>query len=448
MVDCWEERRDGWLPKLEDARASGDIDYARVIHSASFRRLQGKTQILNLGDSDFYRTRLTHSLEVSQIGSGIARQFRKDYVGHPAFSHIADNSLMQAIGCTHDLGHPPFGHGGEIALNYCMRNDGGFEGNGQTLRILSKLEKFSSENGSNLARRSLLGVLKYPASHSATVNDRLTPCLVDSPTTIRVIDRKKSKPPKCFLDSEQDVVDWILDPLRNEDRDLFVSVEQRDEKHNRPLHKSFDCSIMDLADDISFGVHDLEDALALRLVDEDDFRQLISEKDCLSFLEELSKQYPNERSNDLYGRLIEALFADGQTRKHWISRIVGHLIMNCRIDTLAEFDEPLLRFRAILLPAPSIFLEALKTLVRQRVILDPSVQHLEFKGQHMVVSVFETMGTEPEAFLPRDTFELYKNRGADVRVICDHIAGMTDSYLMKTYERLFSPRIGSVFDKL
>ncbi|HIB64790.1 MAG TPA: dGTPase, partial [Phycisphaerales bacterium] len=216
----------------------------------------------------------------------------------------------------------------------------------------------------------------------------------------------------------------MLHPLSAGDRDLFVSVEQRDGKHSRPLHKSFDCSIMDLADDISFGVHDLEDALALRLVNEDDFRELVPKNDCLSFLEELSDKYPKERSNDPYGKLIEALFADGQTRKHWISRIVGYLIMNCGIDTLDEFDEPLLRFRAILMPGPRTFLDALTTLVRQRVILDPSVQHLEFKGQHMVVSVFETMSTEPEAFLPRDTFELYEKRGADVRVICDHIAGM------------------------
>ena len=83
----WSARREGWTPQSEDARDDGDIDYARVIHSASFRRLQGKTQILNLGDSDFYRTRLTHSLEVAQIAGGIARQLEKSFPGHPATPH-------------------------------------------------------------------------------------------------------------------------------------------------------------------------------------------------------------------------------------------------------------------------------------------------------------------------------------------------------------------------
>ncbi|MEO1920572.1 MAG: hypothetical protein ABGW84_01655 [Sphingomonadaceae bacterium] len=83
MVLSWNARREGWTPQAEDAREDGDIDYARVIHSASFRRLQGKTQILNLGDSDFYRTRLTHSLEVAQIAGGLAKQLARSFPEHP-----------------------------------------------------------------------------------------------------------------------------------------------------------------------------------------------------------------------------------------------------------------------------------------------------------------------------------------------------------------------------
>src|SRR5882672_1542693 len=117
----WLERREGWQPQAEDARDDGDIDFGRVIHSASFRRLQGKTQILNLGDSDFYRTRLTHSLEVAQIAGSIARQLEGQYQSHAAHEHLPPLSLIQSAGFSHDLGHPPFGHGGEVALNYCMR---------------------------------------------------------------------------------------------------------------------------------------------------------------------------------------------------------------------------------------------------------------------------------------------------------------------------------------
>jgi dGTPase len=133
----WMARREDWKPQDDDARDAGDIDYARVIHSASFRRLQGKTQILNLGDSDFYRTRLTHSLEVAQIAGSIAKQLGKSFPDHPAAIHLPDRSMIQAIGCTHDLGHPPFGHGGEVALNYCMRDNGGFEGNGSLIPSFS-----------------------------------------------------------------------------------------------------------------------------------------------------------------------------------------------------------------------------------------------------------------------------------------------------------------------
>lgn len=138
------------------------MDYARVIHSAAFRRLQGKTQILNLGDGDFYRTRLTHSLEVAQIAGGLVQQLRGMAGDHPAAAVLPDRSMIQAIACAHDLGHPPFGHGGEVALNWCMADAGGFEGNGQTLRLLSRPLDAAPEPGVNLTSRSLLGVLKYP----------------------------------------------------------------------------------------------------------------------------------------------------------------------------------------------------------------------------------------------------------------------------------------------
>jgi dGTPase len=109
----WAERPSGWKQQPEDLRSPFDVDYARIVHSGSFRRLQGKTQILNLGDSDFYRTRLTHSLEVAQIAGSIARQLEGKYESHEAREYIPPLSLIQSAGFSHDLGHPPFGHGGE-----------------------------------------------------------------------------------------------------------------------------------------------------------------------------------------------------------------------------------------------------------------------------------------------------------------------------------------------
>lgn len=444
----WYARQENWKPQAEDARRDGDTDYARVIHSYSFRRLQGKTQILNLGDSDFYRTRLTHSLEVAQIAAGILLQFEKQYPNHPAAKIFPDRSLIQAIGCTHDLGHPPFGHGGEVALNYCMRDNGGFEGNGQSLRILSKLEKFSDNAGSNLTRRTLLGVLKYPVAFKDALNAALVPSLVQETTTVKIIDTTSCKPPKCYLDSEQDVVDWLLKPLSQSDRTSFQSFDAKTTKHHKPLHKSFDCSIMDLADDMSFGVHDLEDVIAMGLVSREQFCNSVEPAECAALLDYLSDKYKAEYANDVYGKMVGQLFGSGADRKHLINRILNFLIPSVEIETLDEFDEPLIKYRAKMKSGALAFLEALKTFVMKSVILAPSVQHLEFKGQTMVVSVFEVICSDPKRFLPSAAFAEYEKADDPMRVICDHIAGMTDAFLLKTYDRLFSPHMGSVFDRL
>lgn len=446
-IVSWSARRENWQPQAEDAREDGDIDFARVIHSASFRRLQGKTQILNLGDSDFYRTRLTHSLEVAQIAGGITKQLERSYSSHAATAHLPGRSMIQAIGCTHDFGHPPFGHGGEVALNYCMREHGGFEGNGQTLRILSRLENFSAHAGANLCRRSMLGVLKYPVSYSMVSNPDLTPSLSDGPTTIKIIDSLRSKPPKCYMDSEQEVVDWILSPLSEAERHLFQEFEMIPGRHAKAKHKSLDCCIMDVADDIAYGVHDLEDAISLHLVGKEDFSAAI-EYSSEPFLDALKAKYPKETDNDVLSLLVRGLFGDSGERKRYISRLVHHFITAVEYFEDCRFQEPLLRYRVKMKEPQRKFLDALQSLVVREVISSPSVQHLEFKGQGMVVAVFEAMKDNPKRLLPRDAYSRFEKAESDPRIICDYVAGMTDTYLLKTYERLFSPRIGSVFDKL
>lgn len=443
----WNARREGWMPQDEDARDVGDVDYARVIHSASFRRLQGKTQILNLGDSDFYRTRLTHSLEVAQIAGGLVRQLAKSFPDHPAVGALPDRSQIHAVACSHDLGHPPFGHGGEMALNYCMRDAGGFEGNGQTLRLLSRLENFSANAGANLSRRSMLGILKYPAPLSVLANSAIRPKLQNGLSVLQTIDLGASTPPKCYLDSETDVVEWILTPLTDADRAQFTQFEVRDGKHARTLHKSLDCSIMDLADDIAYGVHDLEDAIALSLVSPQRFSEQIRPKDCASFIEARRKKAPAE-SNDPYEAMVSGLFGGSDSRKRWISRLVGHLITAVEFVEQPQFAAQLLRWRVALPEGQANFLRVLKEFVMSEVIRSPGVQHLEFKGQSMVVSVFEALQSDPERLLPRDAHARFEVEDRSLRAISDFVAGMTDTYLLKTYERLFAPRMGSVFDRL
>src|SRR5690606_22854735 len=212
-------------------------------------------------------------------------------------------------------------------------------------------------------------------------------------------------------------------------------------------HKSFDCSIMDVADDISFGVHDFEDALQLRLINEEAFLASVTEEKCSGILEALTGRYAHEFGATPYAYFLEGLFGrTALSTKRWIGRIIHHLMARIEIVEHAEFTDPMVKYRAQLPEADREFLNALKTVVYDTVIRSPTVQQMEFKGQQMVVSVFEAISSEPQAFLPRDTLASWAKAGEDPRVMCDFIASMTDAALMKTYERLFTPRMGSVFD--
>ena len=161
------ERHDGAHKiRRDDHRSAYERDRARILHSGAFRRLQAKTQVHGNSFDDFHRTRLTHSLEAAQLGTGIVAQLKKK---QPEFKDLLpSDSLIDSLCLAHDIGHPPYGHGGEVALNYMMREHGGFEGNAQTFRIVTKLEPYTEQFGMNLARRTLLGLIKYPAMISQT----------------------------------------------------------------------------------------------------------------------------------------------------------------------------------------------------------------------------------------------------------------------------------------
>ena len=157
-----------------DHRHATERDRDRILHSAAFRRLQGKTQVFGIGQADFYRTRLTHSIETAQIARAIAHNL---LIEEPALERCLSPELAEAAALAHDLGHPPFGHMGEQTLDACMREVSRkarlrgkkglrFEGNAQTFHILVAAEpKSPSYPGLNLTRATLAGVLKYPYEH-------------------------------------------------------------------------------------------------------------------------------------------------------------------------------------------------------------------------------------------------------------------------------------------
>lgn len=471
----WQERFNpdhSTLNSEREVRTPWERDYARLIHSSAFRRMQSKTQVLGLGESDFYRTRLTHSLEVAQIGVGIVRWLeqklqRKEFritevektYKKKLIKLLPDYELMNAICLAHDIGHPPFGHGGEVALNICMRDFGGFEGNGQSLRILSRLDKYTENNGMNPTRRLLLGVLKYPLPYSETcVPDAYGP-LQDPLWRCKA---GEQLPPKCYLDTEQEIVDWILKPLSPEEKKAFTAtktlIDTSKTQHLKTRHKSFDTSIMELADDISYGLHDLEDAISLGLITQNMWEKHFREH--LVFFEVMRTEANKESTLEEIAKDVETNLFSGQSyqRKRQIGRLVHSCITSIFIkdNGIENASEPLIRYNAYLGDGQKRLLHHISSLVMDKVIRSSNVQQLEFKGQKIVIELFQTLNADPLRLLPDGYKERYKkiteeypsDEAMHRRVICDFIAGMTDEYAARFYERIYHPHKGSVFDRL
>lgn len=427
----WSARIGELSPKRDgDHRSPYQRDRARVMHSAAFRRLQAKTQVMGVGLSDFFRTRLTHSLEAAQIGAGIAAQLNQKH--HELAIALGINEhLIETICLAHDIGHPPFGHGGEIALHYMMSEHGGFEGNGQTFRILCKLEAYTEHSGMNLARRTLLGVLKYPNFMSN---------LRTAAPQQAIKERRSSKvkaslwhPPKALFDCDREVFDWVLEPLSVADKTNFMVFKSIEAKHSRTLHKSFDCSIMELADDIAYAIHDLEDAVVMDLVKQKHFIEEVCEPIAQSGLEGLSSDI-FDLQNKLFSELPYA-------RKNAIGALVNYFITAIEIYKQNIFAEDLLDYQAVLPKNCEYALSLFKQFVFSHVIRKPDIQQLEYKGQQIVMSLFDAFSSEPERLLPFNTKKRWQNSNEQEkpRVIADYISGMTDEYANRVYTNLFLP---------
>ncbi|WP_408640686.1 anti-phage deoxyguanosine triphosphatase [Salinimonas sediminis] len=434
MSTLWQARR---LPRVQnrdgDHRNSYQRDKARVLHSAAFRRLQAKTQVLGVGQSDFYRTRLTHSLEAAQIGTGIAAQLQGKYPAAATLLEL-DSTLIETLCLAHDIGHPPFGHGGEIALHYMMHEHGGFEGNGQTFRIVTQLEPYTADHGMNLSRRSMLGLVKYPNFIDTLTNPY---CHGRTSHSLRTVKASDWHPPKGLYQCDAAMFEWVLAPFSQSDRDNFMQFETGENQHGKTCHKSFDCTIMELADDIAYGIHDLEDAIVMEMVDKS------------AFIEQVVLPLQRLGATGLSTQIMplaERLFSPQQhERKNAIGALVNAFITAIDICELPLFDHPLLRFQARL---PEVFEHALslfKRFVYKQVIQQSQVQVLEYKGQQIVMALFEAYSSDPLRLLPENTrlrWEAAQQEDNGARIIADYISGMTDEFASRLYSTLFIPKHG------
>jgi len=438
----WHERQSGYKQSREnDYRTPYQRDRARIIHSAAFRRLQSKTQILAIRQNDYSRTRLTHSLEVAQIGNGLVHQLKHSSPADAPFqAWLADTALIETVCLSHDIGHPPFGHGGEVALNYMMNFYGGFEGNAQSLRILGKRGSYSPTYGMDVTRRTLLGILKYPVLHNDVVGN-----YPEKPNRFRQFKATNWAPPKCVYQEEKELLDWVLAPFSQADKDTFQSTTRTTpNSHAKSSHSSFDAGIMDLADDIAYGVHDLEDAIVLGMVTKDMWLQHLKPK-----LADLDSLFLAKHLKTLETQLFSR---QSHLRKEAIGSLVSWFITSCQVIENTNFEHPLLRYQVALPEAQHRALSLFKEFEMQHIILRPEIQMLVYKGQQMLLEMFEALVADPSRLLPSEIANEWQkniNEGHDgLRIICDYMASMTDDYASRMYNKLFVPSSGSVFDPM
>lgn len=402
-------------------------DYARVIHCPSFRRQQGKTQIFPGHESDFFRNRLTHSLEVAQIAESVAHRLN----GIDPF--LADNPINPRICFTaahlHDIGHPPFGHNGEEALDECMRSFGGFEGNAQTLRIVSQIEKkryrddtdnkIERRAGLNLTYRSLASVLKYD----------------------RKIDKDRSTDDqvrKGYYFCDEPVV-----------QDIKKAVCPDIDFSSREF-KTIECQIMDVADDIAYSTYDIEDTFkagflspskiltfdttVMEVVAQEVGEQIgdssFSIIDVAEVFLDLFSQFvlpPEDLSPGVSDSLIEGMLAsltyqqsldaiaqDGNLRTSFTSYLVGRFINGVQV----EIDEEVPQLsRVFIEPATLREIETLKNFTYQATIRSNRVAVSEFRGKDIVKQLFAALAGPRVAYCFPKTTKNYSMRGREMRLL-------------------------------
>lgn len=365
-------------PESESAtRTSFQRDRDRIIHCSAFRRLKYKTQVFVYHEGDYFRTRLTHSLEVAQIARSVARVLG------------LDEDLAEALALAHDLGHTPFGHAGEGALDSCMANYGGFDHNAQTLRIITKLEeRYVAFDGLNLSWEMLEGIVKHNG-----------PVLREG-------------------DTAEDLPRAIAEYAEVQDLELHT-------------HASAEAQVAALADDIAYNNHDIDDGLRAGLFTVDDllavplvgevFREAF---DAAPMAQEGRIIY--EAIRTLIGRMVNDLIAETRVR-------IKKSGVSC-VDDVRSLCKPLVAFSPEMRENDA----ALKAFLFERMYRHYRVNRMTSKARRIVENLFQILHDEPELLPPE--WQVGCDGAGGVRTarrVCDFIAGMTDRFAILEHRRLF-----------
>jgi len=420
-----------------DDRDEFEKDYARLIQSPAFRRLQGKSQVFGAGSGDYYRTRLTHSLEVSQIAREVARRLGKLYPflalkEHPGLT--IDPEVVECASLAHDLGHPPFGHKGEEVLDRLLRDEHGlkYEGNAQNFRILMFLEKRAgSDSGLDLTAAVLLAINKYPYC-------------IDDP------DRHKG-----VYSTEWEGIGFL--------RDTWGMPKGC---------ATLEAQLMDLCDDIAYSTHDLEDGIRAGkiLMDRAFFED---DRVVAHVLQEITED-PNYSAANWQGvdqeAMVKRVLIDfyeqwaqiylecdrepSRTRREMKARWVRKFASEVGI-----IDEPSSGWKKVTFVRDGQrdwelqrTMEILKKLAWVTLIKDFRVQRLHKRSEVMIERLWGSFKTYETGRLivPRDWLESYEAQKAKwpwERLAADYISGMTDAYAEKVYAEFFASRSGSIYER-
>src|ERR1700709_2065536 len=359
-------------------------DCDRVIHSTAFRRLKHKTQVFVSHEGDHYRTRLTHSLEVAQIARALAR-----HVG-------VDEDLTETLALAHDLGHPPFGHAGERALDSCLRLHGGFDHNAQALRVVTSLEhRYPEFDGLNLTWESLEGIVKH-----------------NGPLTTRdgaALGRYR----------ERGIPGAISDYLGSQDLELWSFA-------------SLEAQVAAIADDIAYDAHDIDDGLRAGLFRVDDLKVMPLTAEIIA---DIAKHYPD----------LDDIRRGAELVRELISYLIGAVVLEARrrlelaqpksVDDVRNHGEVLIAFSAGAAQAEA----EIKSFLKLRMYRHPRVMRVMGEAEQILFDLFaryqQSPGEMPAEGLPSgDPGETDTNRA---RRIGNFIAGMTDRFAITEHQRLF-----------